>query len=109
MAIVTKTVEVEKAEDKVRKDSGVVTPGTPAYSYQAIDKYEGEPKKLVVEVLDSYFKNNIEDFNNFLVDSMNRFLRIEARPGMSPQDKLIAKLAKDLGLTPEQVKSKLGI
>jgi hypothetical protein len=109
MAIVTKTVEVEKAEDKVRKDSGVVTPGTPAYSFQAIDKYEGDPKKLVVEVLDTYFKNDISAFNDFLVESMNRKLRIDNRPGLSPQDKLIAKLAKDLGLSAEDVKAKLGI
>lgn len=107
--IVTVTEQVEKAEDKVRKDGGAVTPGTPAYSFQKIDKYEGDPKKLVVEVLDTYFKNDISSFNDFLVENMNRKLRIDGRPGMSPQDKLIAKLSKDLGLSAEDIKAKLGI
>lgn len=109
MSLVTKTVEVEASSERVRKDTGTVTPGWPAYSYQEISKYEGEPKQLVVEVLSVDFKGRLEAFNDFLIEAVNRKRRIDSRPGMDPVTKQIAKLAKETGKTSEEIRKLLGL
>ncbi len=107
MSIKTKSVTVPKGEDKTRRDTGTVTPGTPEYTFQAIESYEGDPRQFVVEALSTYFKGSVADFNEFLTDALNRKLRIESRPGVSEMDKLLARMAAQLGVSVEEVKAAL--
>lgn len=110
MPITYKTVTVEAAEDRVRKDTGTVTPGWPAYTYQEIEKYEGDPKLFVVEILKTpLFKENISKFNDFLSEAWNRKNRIDSRPGLDPVSKLVAKLAKETGMSIDDVRKKLNL
>lgn len=107
MAILTKTVEVEKSEDRVRKDTGSVIPGWPAYKYEEISGYEGDPRTFVTEVLKADFKGDVELFNAFLTEKINLKRRIDARPGMDALTKLLVKLSKETGVDIEVLRAAL--
>lgn len=109
MPIVTETVKVAASKDKKREDTGTITPGIPEYEYQAIKAFEGDKREFVKEALTSYFKGDLEAFNAFLTEALNRKLRIDGRPGMDAVSKLVAKVAKELGKTPAEVRTMLNL